>query len=464
MKKGLIIAGTHSGVGKTTVTLGIMAALKRRGMTVAPFKVGPDFIDPGHHARITGRTGRNLDGWMLSRAYNETSFRRHLQTVDIGVVEGVMGLFDGYDGRSEAGSTAEMAKWLGLPIVLVVDARSMARSAAALVQGFERFDGELNFAGVVFNRIGSAGHLELLKESLCGLVTMPCLGGIFRDPDITIPERHLGLLTPEDFPLGDQRETFLADLIEKSLDVGALLERLPEIDPSFCEKPGQPNTIPPEVRIGVARDNAFSFYYEDNLALLEAKGASLVYFSPLSDPHLPEDLDGLYFGGGYPELHADRLSRNSTLIDEIRCAGEAGMPIYGECGGFMYLCRELTDPDGRTVPLVGRFPFSIRMRDRLKALGYREIHLLADTPLGPSGTRVRGHEFHYSEIAGSGAPDIEGVYRVADRSGQVKSGEGYLSGRTLGSYFHLHFGSCPEVAQHFTTACRNYRKEKGGLE
>ncbi|WP_246805205.1 cobyrinate a,c-diamide synthase, partial [Desulfosarcina cetonica] len=225
------MAGTHSGAGKTTVTLGLMAALADRGYTVAPFKVGPDFIDPGHHGRITGRVSRNLDGWMLSEAYNRSAFARHAAGADIAVVEGVMGLFDGYDGRSEAGSTAQMAKWLGLPVVLVVGARSMARSAAALVQGFERFDDQLTFAGVLFNHLGSPRHLSYLQEAMAGHVRMPILGGLMRDTAIAIPERHLGLVTREDHDPSTAVRRDLAAMIESQLDLDALVRNLPEINP-----------------------------------------------------------------------------------------------------------------------------------------------------------------------------------------------------------------------------------------
>ena len=226
--KGIVIAGTHSGCGKTTVSLGLMAALVRRGVRVAPFKVGPDFIDPGHHFQVARTASRTLDGWMLPREYNLHTFQNAASTADIAVVEGVMGLFDGYDGKTEAGSTAQMAKWLGLPVVLVVDARSMARSAAALVMGFENFDPQLRFAGVFFNNLGSRRHLAMLQEALPGSVRMPCLGGLLREEAVRIPERHLGLVTREDHPLDDRQVQRLADLVEGNLDIEALIAGLPE--------------------------------------------------------------------------------------------------------------------------------------------------------------------------------------------------------------------------------------------
>ncbi len=457
--KGIVIAGTHSGAGKTTITLGLMAALTARGYTVAPFKVGPDFIDPGHHSRISGRASRNLDGWMLSKDYNLKVFARHTVDADIAVVEGVMGLYDGHDGRSEAGSTAQMAKWLGLPVALVVGASSMARSAAALVKGFEGFDAALSFAGVMFNHLGSDRHLGYLKEAMDGHVRMPVLGGLMRDAAIAIPERHLGLMTREDHALSDDNRRRLAALIENQMDIEALLQMLPDFDLSGSASSPRMETPMTGVRIGVARDAAFCFYYSDNLELLEAAGAQLVFFSPLTDSRLPPGLGGLYFGGGYPELHAGVLAGNRTLRQEIRQLSQINMPIYGECGGFMYLCREMGDTDGNTFPMAGCLPLATRMLGRLKALGYREVTQSMATVLGPEGQVMRGHEFHYSTLTG-GTVAVPGAYRMADRAGMDKTAEGFVVGQTLGSYIHLHFGSCPQAARHFVNACARWATEK----
>lgn len=458
--KGFVVAGTKSGAGKTTIALGLMAALGKRGLKVAPFKVGPDFIDPGHHARITGTDSRNLDGWMLSPSYNRQNFARNTAGFDIAVVEGVMGLFDGYDGRSEAGSTAQMAKWLDLPVVLVVDAKSMARSAAAMVQGFERFDPELKFAGVIFNNIGSDRHLSYLKEALENHVGMPLLGGIPQDSALTIPERHLGLVTREDYGGADDAIDHLAELLEARLDISGLLRRLPAASPEKSAPPAAPLAPGIGVRIGVARDRAFCFYYPDNLELLEMTGATLVPFSPLNAETLPENLDGLYFGGGYPELKAEQLSANVSLRAQVAECCREGMPIYGECGGFMYLCRQLIDRQGRSHPMAGCFPFTTRMFPRLRALGYREVELAADGLIGPKGLTVRGHEFHYSELEDQMASPPPTIYKMSARNGEHSRREGYQRHRCLGSYVHLHFGSNPEVARHLVAGCSQYRRER----
>lgn len=462
----MVVAATHSGAGKTTISLGLMAALKQKGLKVAPFKVGPDYIDPGHHRIVSGRVSRNLDGWMLSRETNERIFATHSSNADIAVIEGVMGLYDGFSGQSEAGSTAQMAKWLKAPVLLVVDARSMARSAAALVRGFEIFDEAVPFAGVLFNRLGSDSHLTFIRSALEGHVRMPCVGGIGRNQHILLPERHLGLVTAEDNPLSQEWIDHAAEMVGQAMNISAFVDRLPAISVPIPTQDGPHIQTTEKVRIGWAADHAFCFYYADNLDLLEQNGAELVPFSPISDPALPPGLDGIYLGGGYPELHAAKLSKNSGLREQIREASQKGMPIYGECGGFMYLCDAIEDPHTGVHPMTGCFPLSTRMTPKLRRLGYREVTLTQDTPIGPRGLTARGHEFHYSEMVS--LPDGEGVldararsiYNVTDRVGENRTAQGYLQQRTLGSYIHLHFGSRPEIAAAFIDNCRQYRLER----
>jgi len=312
---------------------------------------------------------------------------------------------------------------------------------------------------VLFNRLGSPGHLEYLRQALAGHVRMPCLGGLLRSPGIHIPERHLGLVTGEDHPLSAEVQAQLADSVESAVDLDALLSRLPEVPaagtPHNRAAPDQNRRIP----VAVARDNAFCFYYPENLELLEDAGAELRFFSPLGGDCLPTGTAGLYLGGGYPELFAAELNRNRRLREQIRSASRDGMPLYAECGGFMYLCREIQDLEGRRFDMCGCFGFRARMSRRLRSLGYREIRLRRDCILGPAGTRVRGHEFHYSDIDG-GDPRAVPLYQVTDRRGDYRRREGFRVRRTLGSYFHLHFASCPAVAAAFVDSCRHYRREK----
>ncbi len=443
--RAFVVAGTQSGVGKTTVTLGLLAALRRRGFRVQGFKVGPDFIDPGYHAVATGNPSYNLDGWMLEKEYNLRSFGRRMQGKDVGVVEGVMGLFDGYGGGGEAGSTAEMAKWLGLPVVLVVDASAMARSVAALVWGFQHFDPELKVAGVIFNRVGGPGHLRYLKEALEENPTLTVLGGLPYRAEIRIPERHLGLTTQEEFGPSPQWVERLASFVEEHLDLDRLLgmSRVGAV-PVSASDPCPETPKGQRVRLGVAKDEAFCFYYSENLELLEAAGAELVFFSPLRDPTLPPDLQGLYLGGGYPELHAERLSANQKMRKAVQAFIEGGGVVYAECGGLMYLSQGIRSLDGALFPMVGIYPATACMLSHLKALGYVEAEIRAPYFRG----KVRGHEFHYSEleVEGFSRPEFRQVYRLRPRPEDLPRLEGYLYKRCLASYVHLHFGSNPAFA------------------
>lgn len=435
-----------------------MASLKRREFKVAPFKVGPDFIDPGYHKQICGSISRNLDGWMLSREYNIKTFARHAKKSDIAIVEGVMGLYDGYDGRSESGSTAQMAKLLKLPVLLVVDAASMARSAAAIVLGFERFDPDVNFLGVIFNRTGSPRHLQYLKDALYDISTIPCLGGFTRNSELTIKERHLGLVINEENHLSDDYIQALADSIDASIDMDLLLSHLceTEIQEKATLRHEKDNNRP---LIGIARDEAFCFYYQDNLDLLEKYGARLVYFSPLKDKHLPDGLDGLYIGGGYPELHAEKISGNITIKKEIYEHAQNGLPVYAECGGLVYLSSLFENDKNISYPMVGLFPFNIRLLPRIKSLGYREIKLASLCILGSPGDIIRGHEFHYSELSQQDEYN-DMAYQIINLKGEELQKEGFIFKNTLMSYIHLHFGSNIKVAENFVNFCYDWSKKK----
>ena len=455
----LIIAAPSSGSGKTSVALGLMGLLRRMGRKVAPFKVGPDFIDPGHHARACGRTSRNLDSWMCTQEAVKETFAQGCQGADVAVIEGVMGLFDGASGRDNTGSTADIAKILQGQILLVVDARSQARSAAALVKGFAEFSPGINVAGVIFNRVASHNHAALLGEAMASAPGLPpVLGYLPRVEELSLPERHLGLTTAG-AAVADDYYQKLVDWVSAALDL-SLLETLLPGPPGDTDrkkaKPVNSTGLSKPVRIGIARDEAFCFYYAENLELLERAGAELVFFSPLSTLRLPEKLHGLYLGGGYPEIHAAELAENQGLLKALKSAALSGLPVYAECGGFMLLAETIDQ-----WPMAGVFPVQARMLSRRKALGYREIELRSDCLLGPVGTVVRGHEFHYSEM--TPPHEVEKVYLVKDRHGQAVGEEGCRVGNTLGSYIHLHFGSNPQVAENFVSFCRdNYRHHQKG--
>lgn len=434
----LVIGGTHSGAGKTSLTLGLIGALRRRGLSVQPFKVGPDFIDPRHHERASGRPPRNLDGWMLDPEVNRRRFAQATADVDVAVIEGVMGLFDGSEGGTDRGSTAEMAKMLGLDVVLVVDAGAMARSAAAVIHGFTTFDPELRVAGVVLNKVGGDVHADMIRDAVAG--SAPILGALPHDPELAVPERHLGLHLPHE-TRGDYVER-LATLVEEHIDLQALLARCRT---SRSPVPPEPRSALPTVRIGVARDEAFCFYYADNLELLEDAGAELVPFSPIRD-RLPDRLDGLYLGGGYPELHAEELAANEDARSAIRALALAGAPVYAECGGLMYLAEALELESG-AHPMCGVLPFRTRMSAPLQ-IAYIDVTTTGGL-FGP-GRRARGHVFHQSEIVGE--PEVERCFELETTSG-ARAAEGYAAGNVLATYAHLHFASCPELAGAFVARC-----------
>jgi len=456
----LVIAGVASGVGKTTVTISLLEAFRRRGLTVQAFKVGPDFIDPGFHELVTRRASYNLDGWMCGREQVIDIVARHAADADLALVEGVMGCFDGIDGMTEDGSTAQTAKWLGAPVVLVLDAWTQARSAAAVVRGFESFDPALNVTGVIVNRVGGSAHGRVVLDAIASSCRAVALGAIPHDAALALPERHLGLVTAVEGGLDVEKLGRLGDAVERSVDLDRLLSLATAVRaamgpgglPSACRPE---RTVPARacpVRIGVARDAAFQFYYAENLDLLRAAGGELVFWSPVADSELPE-VEGLYLGGGYPELHARRLAENTALRKAVRVFAEAGRPIYAECGGLMYLAEALED--GITHPMVGVLPATVRMRPRRMALGYTEVVFTDPTPLGPAGTTARGHEFHYSTLEPV-PPSVKRAYRLGG-PGAPDRAEGYLIGRTLMSYVHLHFASNPELPRAFIAACAGSR-------
>jgi len=450
----LVIAGTHSGVGKTTVTLALLAALKGRGRLVQPFKVGPDFIDPGHHAAVTGRLSRNLDGWMLGPTVCRQVFLRAAADADISIIEGVMGLFDGSSPVHDTGSTAELAKLLQAPVLLVVDGSAMARSAAAMVSGYARFDKDLRVGAVLFNKVGGAGHYRLLKEAVEATTDLAVVGYLPADLSFTIEDRHLGLVTALEQPteaLAHRLARAIADTVDID-QVESLARSAPPLEAECARTEPQPSR--PAVRVGVAYDPAFCFYYPENLELLEGEGAAVIRFSPLHDQVLP-DVELLYLGGGYPELHAEALARNHRMRAAVREFGRRGGPIYAECGGLMYLMEAIRDFDGKAHDMVGLFPGEAVMQRSGLIMGYRELEVATPCVLGQPGLRARGHEFHYSCLKNH--PSIDYACTVTDAHGRQKGQDGLMRGNVLALYTHLHFASQPHLARSLL-ACARERK------
>lgn len=385
---------------------------------------------------------------MMGREAVIETFVRASRDADLAVIEGVMGLFDGASPTSDEGSTAEIAKWLNAPVLLVCDASGMARSIAAVARGFQTYDGALRVAGVIANRIGSRGHLELLRAAMDG--SLPVVGGLPEEGAMVFPERHLGLRTAEEGAVPDRILSVWGERVSAWCDLDAIVTMAQGAPP--CESVAKPagSVSDPCCRIGLAFDEAFHFYYEDNLRRLERFGAELVRFSPIHDDRLP-DFDGLYFGGGYPEVFADALSKNASMREDVATFASSGKPVYGECGGLMYLSNRIRTLDGLPHDMVGLIPGEAVMRDRLQALGYVDVETQDATPLGPAGLRFRGHQFRYSDFHLDSTVDRS--YALRPRYGGKSLREGYRIGNTLASYVHAHWASNPQVAQGFVQAC-----------
>ncbi|GGE13280.1 cobyrinate a,c-diamide synthase [Marinithermofilum abyssi] len=452
----LVIAGTGSGVGKTTLTLGLLAAFTRRDHQVQGFKVGPDYIDPSYHTAVTGRPSRNLDTWMISPDRMVETFLRGSEEADLSIIEGVMGMYDGKNPLSDEGSTADIAMRLESPVVLVVNIHSMARSAAAVVLGYQHLQPRVRIAGVILNRAGSEGHYQLAKAAIEQECGVPVVGWLGRDETLSIPERHLGLIPAMERGELDSLFGRLADAVEKTVDLDSL-EKLASQAPAL-EKPAfslfsarsHKGNAPV---IAVARDAAFNFYYPENLELLEHYGAKLQFFRPLEGEAVPEEADGLMIGGGFPEEFVKELAGDTAVKESFRQRMGEGLPTYAECGGYMYLCEEIVTGEGEAFPMVGVIPARVRMQKRLAALGYREVRALSDTVLLKKGETARGHEFHYSTLFWNEA-DPAHAYEVKGRRGKKK--EGVVAGNLLAGYTHLHFASNPSMAERWVETCRQY--------
>jgi cobyrinic acid a,c-diamide synthase len=453
-ERRLVIAGTGSGVGKTTLTIGVMAALMKKGLTVQGFKCGPDYIDPSYHTAVTKRASRNLDSWMLTKDLVLDIFTHGSQGSDISIIEGVMGFFDGKSPETNEGSTAEISMITKSPVILVVNCESMARSAAAIVKGFQLFAEGPNITAVIANKVGSEGHFQLVKKAIEQECHVPVIGYLKRELDIEIPERHLGLIPTLERGELDSFFDKLGTLVSETVDIDRLLElavaeRLEASrKSSIFEKQSEHL-----VKVAVAKDSAFNFYYPENLEIMEAKGIKIVYFSPLADEEVPDDVDGLYIGGGFPEEFAQDLACNLKAKQSVKQAIEGGLPTLAECGGFMYLTKFIETTDKKKFEMAGVIPGSVHMQTKLAALGYREI-------TGQNGNFIledrsaRGHEFHYSTFQAL-EEDVPYAYETIGMRGVNK--EGYLLHNLAAGYTHFHFASCPEMVENWIKKCLENR-------
>lgn len=455
MTPSIVIAGVRSGVGKTTIATGIMGALTKRGKRVQPFKAGPDYIDPSYHKLAAGIPSRNLDSWLLPHKIVSELFYKASQSADISIVEGVMGIFDGHSNLDEFGSTAQLAKLLHAPVVLIADASKVARSVAAEILGYQLFDPELNIAGVILNGIGSPRHLEFCKPQIEKSTGIPVIGYMPRRQDLVQPERHLGLIPTTEGTVVQQWYDSLISQTEETIDLEAICDiastaQLNPVEPYIYPASPQPKTAV----IAVAKDEAFSFYYQDSLDLLESWGAEIVEFSPLKDSKVPERCGGIYIGGGFPELFAQELSENKSMLRSMTEQINLGIPIYAECGGLMYLGHSLSDMTGQMHPMVQALPLSSSMKDQTLHLGYRELEALCDSPIMKKGQVIKGHEFHWSVLENN--PELHNaLYTVVDQDNRF---EGFRNENVWASYIHVHLASDPSLAKRFVEVCSRLSK------
>ena len=438
----LVVAGLAGDTGKSLVSLGLTGALRRRGLEVAPFKKGPDFIDAAWLGAAAGAPGRNLDTFMMKEEVVTASVAGAARCADVAVIEGNRGLFDGLDAKGSH-STAQLARLVEAPVVLVVDATKSTRTVAALVMGCRAMDPDLDLAGVVLNRVGTARQEKVIREAIRSETGLPVFGAIPRLREQRLPSRHLGLLTPGEHPATDESLEAVASAVEEHTDVPALLEVA-----SRAASLSEPATRPAakatrSVRIGVLRDRALSFYYPENLEALEAEGAELVQISALQDEPPPE-IDALWVGGGFPEVHASQMSKNRRLLDALKTRIEDGLPVWAECGGLMVL-SEAVIQEGRSYPMVGALPFVVEQHKKPQGHGYVEATVDAANPFLPEGTRIRGHEFHYSRL-GQGARQTDTVLHLDRGVGTGAGRDGVRVANVVATYTHLHALGTPQWA------------------
>jgi len=452
----VVIAAPHSGAGKTTVAVGLMSVFTSRGLRVQPFKVGPDFIDPSYHTRATGIYSKNLDTWLTSPETVRKIFIKSCRMSDLAIIEGVMGLFDGVSGSDDAASTAEISRILNAPIILVVDASRAAGSSAALVHGFKTFDQRLKVKGVILNHVKSQKHIDLTRQAIERGARVPVIGALPSAPGIVMPSRHLGLIPA---PERDGLAEFLAELrrfINQYLDLDQFLEIARDTDDLESEeKEDTPESLGVKTRVGLACDEAFNFYYRDNIELLEANGAEVVPFSPIHDSSLPSNLHGMFLGGGFPEAYAKQLEENQLMRGSIKKAIEDEMPVYAECGGLMYLVQSTQDLEACPHRMIGILSGKAIMTRKLESLNYSVAHVIRKNILSDVGFTLRGHEFHYSKIEDVPA-DAKFAYEMEKGRGISGQYDGWLQHNLLASYLHIHFAYDLHIAKNFVDACERY--------
>jgi cobyrinic acid a,c-diamide synthase len=444
------IAGTASGDGKTTVTLALLRALLRRKLKVQPFKCGPDYIDPAFHRAAALCDSRNLDFWMMGDAGVESSYRINSAGADCAVIEGVMGMFDGVSPVSLSGSTAEVALRLKVPVILTVNASGTSGTIAAIVKGFVDFCPEVNIIGVIANRVSSEAHAALLREALDAHKLPPLLGRLPNKPEWALPERHLGLVPFSENEKTEQWFEMLAAAAEQYIDI----DRILALSTAVRQPVPEIKITPPTVRLGIALDEVFHFYYTDNLDMLRRSGIELVEFSPLHDAALPENLRGIYLGGGFPEMFAAQLAENTSMRQSIKHFADQGGIIYAECGGYMYLTESIAGSDGKPFPMCGIIPGITTMGERLGPFGYRELTAVNECCFGPAGVKLRGHEFHWSNVAFK--QEVAPLWSGHGCRNNDAVNSGYCSPNVFASYIHLHFASNPGVLDAFRNFLSSY--------
>jgi cobyrinic acid a,c-diamide synthase len=454
----ILLTGTSSRAGKTVISIGLMRALVKRGYKVQPYKIGPDFIDPSFHFFATGRVSRNLDGYMMTPGDMLGTFQRNFKDADIAVIEGTMGLYDSHDALDEKGSTAEASKILKAPVVLIANVERIARTAAAFVLGYKLFDRKVDIQGVILNRLGNprhAGKARLAVEKLAG---MRVLGVVPRDAKIEIPERHLGLVPAYEKKNIELLFDNLAKIVEEHVDVDALIE-IAEAAPELKDREENSIFRPKrkfDVTMGIVKDKAFTFYYQDVIDAFAASCSSMSYIDALKDSSLPE-IDALYIGGGFPEVFASQLEKNTSLREDIQEFCEAGKPVYAECGGLMYLGEKLITKEGEEYGMVGFLPLDTKMEQRFQALGYARRVAVKDNPICRKGDTLVGHEFHYSKVKLRGK--VEYAYKTSRGRGVDGVHDGILKKNTLAGYLHLHVLSYPRMVRNFLALAEKMKGE-----